>query len=41
MEIEKYKITKYNELDLDNYILSLEKILNFKYRLFKEHFKKY
>ena len=30
MEIEKYKITKYNELDLDNYILSLEKIFNFK-----------
>ena len=41
MEIEKYKITKYNELDLDNYILSLEKNLQLQDISLKEHFKRY
>ena len=41
MEIEKYKITKYNKLDLDNYILSLEKNLQLQDISLKEHFKRY
>ena len=41
MEIEKYKITKYNKLDLDNYILSLEKNLQLQDISLKEHLKRY
>ena len=41
MEIEKYKITKYNKFDLDNYILSLEKNLQLKDISLKDHFKRY
>ena len=41
IEIEKYKITNYNKLDLDNYILSLEKNLQLRDINLKDHFNKY
>ena len=41
IEIEKYKITNYNKLDLENYILSLEKNLQLQDISLKDHFKRY
>ena len=40
-EIEKYKIENYNQSDVTNYILRLEKNLNLKNTNLESHFKKY
>ena len=40
-EIEKYKITKYSQSDVNNYISGLEQNLNLKNVSLKEHFKRY
>ena len=40
-EIEKYKITKYSQSDVNNYISGLEQNLNLQNVSLKEHFKRY
>ena len=41
IEIKKYKITSYNESDVNNYISSLEKKLRLQNITLKDHFKRY
>ena len=39
--MKKYKINDYNQSDVDNYILGIEKSLRFRILHLKEHFKKF
>ena len=40
-EIQRYKVNRYSEVDLDNYILGIEKNIGLKDIKLEDHFKKF